>query len=247
MYIIKLPVPFALLLASGEMPVVSIKWQHDAPPCRVLIYAEPSKKPLSSYPVEWQMIAHNAELFGNIPHYVDQVTNAIVGWVDVAFNGVIPKVWNYGENLFYAFNAHTLDEPIFCKIKQEGINLRFSPDDFVSHRKKLYHIYGMGSLLYVPVNARIWEQSARHTILTIDLIGEAAKCLITEADTLREYDSVVICYNGMFREFEFSSRNFISPSLDERGKLKLYPSVLRDGKKTAKTSVVLYLDDELNT
>ena len=193
------------------------------------------------------MIARNAELFGNIPHYVDQVTNAIIGWVDVAVNGVIPKVWNYGENLFYAFNAHTLDEPIFCKVKQEGIDLRFSPDDFVAHRKKLNHIYGMGSMLYVPVNARIWEQSARHTILTIDLIGEAAKCLITEANTLREYDSVVICYNGMFREFEFSSRNFISPSLDERGKLKLYPSVLRDGKKTAKTSVVLYLDDELNT
>ena len=82
---------------------------------------------------------------------------------------------------------------------------------------------------------------------TEDLIGEAAKCLITEADTLREYDSVVICYNGMFREFEFSSRNFISPSLDERGKIKLYPSVLRNGQKTARTSVVLYLDNELNT
>ena len=160
MFIIKLPVPFALLLASGEMPVVSIKWQHDVPPCRVLIYAENSKKPLTSYPVEWQMIARNAELFGNIPHYVDQVTNAIVGWVDIAVNGVIPKVWNYGENLFYAFNAHTLDEPIFWKVKQEGIELRFSPDDFVSHRKKLNHIYGMGSMLYVPVNARIWEQSA---------------------------------------------------------------------------------------
>ena len=247
MFVIKLPVPLALLLASGEMPVVSIKWQHKAPPCRVLIYAEEMKEPISSYPVEWQMIAHNAQVFGNIPHYVDQPVNAIVGWVDIAQNGVIPKVWNYGEKLYRAFNAHTLDKPVFCKVKQDGIDLRFSPDDFIAHRKKLFHIFNLGTTLFVPVNARIWEQSAHRSLIVIDLIGEAAKCLITEADTVREYDSVIISYNGMFREFEFSSRNSISPSFDEKGKLKMYHSVLRGGKKTAKTSVVLYLDEELNT
>ena len=192
------------------------------------------------------MIAHNAQVFGNIPHYVDQAVNAIVGWADIASNGIIPKVWDYGEQLFQTFNAHTLDKPVFCNIKQEGIDLRFSPDDFIAHRKKLFHIFNLGTTLFVPVNARIWEQSAHGTSFTIDLIGEAAKCLITEADTLREYDSVVICYNGMYREFEFSSRNCITPSLDEKGKLKMYHSVLR-GEKTAKTSVVLFLEDELDT
>ena len=238
--------PFALLVAAGIMPVASIKWQFLAPPCRVLIYAIQSKKPLSSYPVEWQMIAHNAELFGNIPHYVDQTIGAIVGWVDISTNGEIPKIWSYGENLFRTFNAHTLDKPYFCNLKREGIDLRFAAEDFVSYQKKLAHPYGIGSTLLVPVNSRIWEQSAHGTIISIDLIGEASKWLITEDNALREYDSVVLYHNNMYREFAFSSRNCIMPHLDERGKVILYPSILRDGKKTARTSVVLYLEEELN-
>lgn len=247
MYIVQVPVPFALLMAAGIMPVVSIKWQLKAPPCRVLIYAVKSKKLLSSYPVEWQMIANNAEVFGNIPHFVDQVTNAIVGWVDIASNVKIPKVWNYGEKLFYTFNAHTLDEPFFCNIKHEGIDLRFSPDDFVAHRKKINHIYGIGDTLFLPGNSRNFAQSAHRTVISIDLIGEATKWLITKDDALREYKSVVFYHNNMYREFEFSSRNYITPSLDERGKPKMYHSVLRDGEKVAKTSVVLFLEDELDT
>lgn len=247
MYTIKLPVPFALMVVAGIMPVIRVKWKLKVPPCRVLIYADSAKKPLSSYPVELQMIAHNAEVFGNIPHFVDQVTKAIVGWADIAPGAEIPRVWNNGEDLCRVFNAHTLDVPYFCDIKQDGINFNLSPDLFTAHRKKINHIYGMGKTLYVPVNARIWEQSAHGTSIVIDLIGEAAKCLITEADTLREYDSIVIHHNGMYREFEFSSRNSITPYLDERGKLKLFPSALRGGKKAARTGVTLFLDHELDT
>ena len=109
-----------------------------------------------------------------------------------------------------------------------------------------YTPYGIGSTLLVPVNSRIWEQSAHGTIISIDLIGEASKWLITEDNALREYDSVVLYHNNMYREFEFSSRNCIMPHLEEHGKVILYPSILRDGKKTARTSVVLYLEEELN-
>lgn len=251
MYIVQVPVPFALLLAAGKMPVVSIKWRLKVKvlPRRVLIYAKGLKKPLSSYPVEWQMIANNAEVFGNIPHYVDQAINAIVGWVDISQHGVIPKVWNYGEDLYHAFNAHTLDKPFYCNIKHEGFDLRFSLDDYalVAHRKKTNHIYAIGNTLYVPVNARIFAQSAYGTIITIDLIGEATKWLITEDNDLREYDSVVIYHNDMYREFEFSSRNYIMPRVDADGKLLMYHSVLRGGENVGRTGVVLFLKDELDS
>lgn len=249
MFIIKLPVHLALLLASGEMPAASIKWwlKVKVQKHRVLIYAEDLKKPLSSYPVEWQMIILNAELFGNIPHFVDQVENAIVGWADIAPHAEVPKVWNYGENVVRFINAHTLDDPFVCNIKDEGFDTRFSYDDFAAHRKMRLHIYAVGNSLFVPVNARIWEQSANGTILAIYLIGEATKWLITEDDALREYDSVVIYHNNMYREFKFSSRNCITTSLDGKGNLLTYHSVLRDGKKVAKTSVLLYLEDELDT
>ena len=100
------------------------------PPCRVFIYAVEPSKPLSSYPVEWQMMAHNAQVLGYIPHSVDMPTGCIVGWVDVSIHGDIPKLWNFGENLFPAFNAHVLDEPFHCNIEHEVINFNlelFSP------------------------------------------------------------------------------------------------------------------------
>lgn len=246
MYTIIIEQPFAALIAAGLMPVVSIKWPHHAPPCRVLIYAVEAKKPLSSYPVEWQMIAHNAQVLGNVPHFVDLPTNCIVGWVDVATHGSIPKVWNFGENLFSVFNAHTLDKPLRCNIKHEGININLKPD-FEVHKVKQVHIFAILNSLFVPCNQRVWEQSAHGTSLVIDLFGDEAKYLITEENELKEYNSVVLYHNNMYREFEFSSDNCFVPYLDERGKLKMFHSVLRDGALVGRTGVRLNLVHELNT
>ena len=246
MYNIILEQPFASMLGAGLMPVVSINWPHHAPPCRVFIYAVEPKKPISSYPVEWQMMAHNAQVLGRIPHFVDLPTGCIIGWVDVSTNGDIPKLWNFGENLFPVFNAHTLDEPFRCNIKHEGINFNLKPD-FVAHRVKHSHMLRMTDTLFVPTNARIFEQSARGTSIVIDLIGEDAKYLVNEAAELQEYSSVVLFHNNKFREFEFSSDNGFAPYLDERGKLKMFRSILRDGAQVGRTGVRLNLVHELNT
>ena len=246
MYIILSKQPFASMQVAGLMPVVSIKWPHHAPPCRVLIYAVEAKTPLSSYPVEWQMMAHNAQVMGNIPHFVDLPTGCIVGWVDVATHGDIPIVWNFGENLFHVFNAHRLDEPFRCNIKHEGINFNMK-SDFISHRVKRNHLFAIGDTLFVPTNARTFEQSAHGTSIVIDLFGEEASHLVTETDTMKEYNTVVLFHNGKYREFEFSQDNRFVPYLDERGKLKMYRSILRDGGQVGRTGVQLNLVHELNT
>ena len=246
MHVLLTEQPFASMQVAGLMPVVSIKRPQHAPPCRVFIYAVEAKKPLSSYPVEWQMLVHNAQMLGNIPNFVDLPTGCIIGWVDVALHGVIPKVWNFGENLFSAFNAHTLDEPFRCSIKHEGIyfNIR---SDLSAHRVKRSHIFAVGDSLFVPTNARIFEQSAHGTSIVIDLIGEEASHLVTESDTMKEYNSIVLFHNSKYREFEFSQDNNFVPYLDEKGKLKMYRSVLRDGAQVGRTGVRLNLIHELNT
>lgn len=245
MYIIILDAPLALAMAAGVMPVASIKWLHHAPPCRVLIYAAEAKQPISGYPVEWQMILHNAQVLGNIPHFVDLPTGCIVGWVDVYPHAEIPKLWNFGDNLVRVGNAHRFDEPFRCNIKHEGISFNLT-QEFAAHKVKLAHLFSALDTLFVPTNARVWEQSAHGTSLVIDLFGDDASCLITEAATLREYNSVVLHHNGMYREFEFSSDNGFVPYLDERGKLKMYRSILRDGAKVGRTGVRLNLTNELN-
>ena len=246
MFIIFLDGPFAFLMTAGLMPVASIKWLHHAPPCRVYIYSVDGKKPLSCYPVEWQMLLHNAEVLGNIPHFVDLPTGCIIGWVDVNPNGEIPKLWDFGENLFHVFNAHRLDEPFRCNIKHEGVNINLTPD-FVAHKVKQAHIFAMLNSLFVPCNRRVWEQSAHGTSIVIDLFGDEAKHLITEDNELKEYDSVVLYHNNMYREFEFSPDNRFVPYLDERGKLKMYRSILRDGAQVGRTGVRLNLVHERNT
>lgn len=246
MYIVILEMPFAAMVVAGLMPVVSIKWPHHAPPCRVFIYAVEPTKPLSSYPVEWQMMAHNAQVLGNIPHNVDLPTGCIIGWVDVATHGDIPQVWNFGESLFHVFNAHVLDEPFRCNIRREGVNINLSPD-FPAHKVKRSHIFAMGDTLFVPTNERDFDRSAHGTSLVIDLFGDDAKYLINEAGTLQEYSNVVLFHGGKYREFEFSSDNGFVPYLDERGKLKMYRSILRDGAKVGRTGVRLNLTHELNT
>ena len=133
MHIIILDAPLALAMVAGVMPVASIKWLHQAPPCRVLIYAAEAKQPISAYPVEWQMILHNAQVLGNIPHFVDMPTGSIVGWVDVYPQAEIPKLWDFGKNLVCVGNAHRLDEPFRCNIKHEGINIHLKPE-FAAHK-----------------------------------------------------------------------------------------------------------------
>lgn len=234
------------MMVAGLMPVVSIKWPQHAPPCRVFIYAVEAQTPLSSYPVEWQMMAHNAQVLGNIPNFVDLPTGCIIGWVDVMKHGEIPKVWNYGENLFLAFNAHTLDDPLRCTIKHEGINFNIR-SDFSAHRVKRSHVFAVGDTLFVPTNARLFEQSANGTSIIIDLIGEEASHLVTESDTMKEYDNIVLFHNSKYREFEFSQDNSFVPYLDEKGKLKKYRSILRDGAQVGRTGVRLNFVHELNT
>ena len=51
----------------------------------------------------------------------------------------------------------------------------------------------------------------------------------------------------MYREFEFSPDNCLVPYLDERGKLKMYRSILRNGSQVGRTGVRLNLTNELNT
>ncbi len=247
MYILFIPNPFAAMVAAGIMPVASIKWQHDMPPCRVLIYTVQDKNPLSSYPVEWQMIAHNAETMGNILHFVDQPVDAIIGWVNISAKGEITKLWNFGEKLLPTFNAHVLDEPFRCNIKHEGINFNFSPDDFVAHRTFLRGINSFRETLMLPVNDRIFKQSANDTTITLDLIGEVAQTFVTGDNSLREFERIIVVNNGMYRMFEFSPRNTFMPRVDERGNLKMYRSILRGGQQTARTSVVLHLEHELDT
>lgn len=246
MFILFLDAPLALAMAAGVMPVASIKWLHHAPPCRVFIYSTEAKRPISNYPVEWQMILHNAQVLGNIPHFVDMPTDCIVGWVDVYPHAEIPKLWNFGENLVCVGNAHSLDEPFRCNIKHEGINIHLKPE-FAAHKVKQAHLFSALGTLFVPTNARIWEQSVHGTSLVIDLFGDEAKHLITPDGEMVEYESVVLFHNNMYREFEFSTDNCLVPYLDERGKLKMFSSILRDGAQVGRTGVRLKLVHELNT
>jgi hypothetical protein len=112
---------------------------------------------------------------------------------------------------------------------------------------KQAHLFSALGTLFVSTNARIWEQSVHGTSLVIDLFGDEAKHLITPDGEMVEYESVVLFHNNMCRESEFSTDNCLVPYLDERGKLKMFSSILRDGAQVGRTGVRLKLVHELNT
>jgi len=238
--------PFALLTCAGVKRAVCTKLELKSHVERVLIYAVGASKPLESYPVEWQMLAHNEELYGNIPHFLQRVTCAIVGWVDVIkYPTVDDTLWNTGGYCYTAINAHFLEEPYSCILKAEGYydNL---PELFPHYCCKHVQICDIMDSIYIPTNPFVFKQSARGTMISIDLIGQASKCLLNKDYTLREYKSVVIFCDRMYRKFEFSNENYIQPHLDIDGNLKLYPSAYRGGEMVARTSVIIYIFDQLD-
>lgn len=237
--------PFALLTCAGVKRAVSTKLELRAYVERVLIYAVDAPKSLETYPVEWQMLAHNEQLFGNIPHFVEQVSNAIIGWVDLIKDPTgIPPLWDTGENCYTAINAHFLEEPYSCILKVEGYydNL---PNVFPAFRCKPELICDVMDSLYIPVNPFVFKESARGTMINIDLFGEASKCLLNKNYTLKRYKSVLIYNDTKSRQFEFSNENYLQPSVDRQGDLKLYPSILRRGEKVSRVCAVIYLYDQL--
>ena len=238
--------PFAMLTCAGVKRAVSTKLELKSYYERVLIYAVEASKRLDSYPVEWQMIAHNEELFGNIPHYVHQVSCAIVGWVDLIKDPTgIPPLWNTGEHCYTAINAHFLEEPYSCIIKAEGYYENL-PDLFPAYCCKPKCIFDALDTLLIPANPFVFKQSARGTMISVALFGDASKYLLDKNYALIKYKSVILYNDAKKREFEFSNDNYIQHAVDINGDLKLYPSILRNGEMVARTSVIIYLYDQLD-
>ena len=246
MYVIILEKALAYLVCAGVMRAINIKWPFETYKKRVFIYAVETGKTLASFPLEWQMLFNNQQLFGNIPHFVDQVSSAIIGFADAyKTESDIPPLWNVGEDLCKVYDAHFLDQPIYCNVKENGF-YRDIPNNFTFHRCMTNHLNDVLGTLYCPLGARFFEQSSKGSIINIDLFGDAAKCLLTKDLALKEFSSIVVYNGGKCREFEFSKENRLQPSLDVKGNLKLFPSILKGGKKVARTSAIIYLENQLD-
>ena len=245
MYVIILEKALAYLVCAGVMRAISVKWHFESHKKRVFIYAVETDKTLASFPLEWQMLVHNQQVFGNIPHFVDQVSSAIIGYVDVyRSESQIPPLWNVGEDLCMVYNSHFLDDPIYCDVKEEGF-IQDMPCDFTAYEIMEQRLSDVVGTLFLPLGVRFFEQSSRRTIIDIDLFGEAANCLLTKDHKLKEFNSITVHYGNKCREFEFSKENRLQPSLDLKGNLKLFPSILKGGEKVARTSAIIYLENEL--
>ena len=246
MYIIILDKTLAYLVCAGIMRAISIKWQFGYSKHRVYVYAVETEKTLDSFPLEWQMLVNNEQLFGSIPHFVDQASSAIIGWFDsFGIESDIPQLWNVGENLCGVYNARLLEKPFYCNVKKDGFYENF-PNEFSSYVCMEQLPVDAISSLYIPLGNRYFEQTNHETILTIDLLGEAAKSLLTKDQDLKEYREVTVFNGSKCRRFEFSNKNCLQPSLDENGNLKLYSSILKGGEQIARTKAVIYLENELN-
>lgn len=233
------------MVCAGIMPAISIKWQFNSFKKRVFIYAVETGKTLASFPVEWQMLAHNQQVLGNIPHFVDQASSAIIGYADVyRSESQIPTMWNVGNDLCKVYNPRFLDEPFYCDVKEDGF-FQGMPGDFTSHECMRQHPGGVLDTLYLPLGYRYFEQSSHATIINLDLFGDVANCLLNRDLSLKAYNSIVVYNGNRCRAFEFSNENRLQPSLDAKGNLKLFPSILKGGKKVARTKALLYLENEL--
>ncbi len=247
MYVIILEKILAYLLCAGVMRAISIKWPFEFSKHRVYVYSVDTNKTLDSFPLEWQMFANNGQLFGSIPHFVDMVSSAIIGWFDsFGIESEIPQLWNVGENLCGVYNARLLEKPFYCNVKKEGFH-EYLPDDLVSYACLEQFPVDAISSLYIPLGKRFFDQTSRGTILSIDLLGEAAKTLLTKDHELKEYSNITVFNGSKCRRFEFSKENHLQPSLDGTGKLKLFPSILKGGEMVARTKAIIYLENELNT
>ena len=245
MYVIILEKALAYLVCAGVMRAISVKWRFTSHKQRVFIYAVETDKILESFPLEWQMLVHNQQIFGNIPHFVDQVSSAIIGYVDVyRSESQIPPLWDVGEDLCMVYHPHFLDEPIYCDVKEEGF-FQDIPCNFTAHECMEQHLTDVVGTLFLPLGDRFFEQSSRGTIIEIDLFGEAANCLLTKEHSLKQFNSIVVHIGSKYRTFEYSKENRLQPSLDLKGNLKLFPSILKGGEKVARTSAVIYLENEL--
>ena len=83
-------------------------------------------------------------------------------------------------------------------------------------------------------------------MISIALFGDASKYLLDKNYALIKYKSVILYNDTKKREFEFSNDNYIQHAVDVNGDLKLYPSILRNGEMVARTSVIIYLYDQLD-
>ena len=135
---------------------------------------------------------------------------------------------------------------MYCNVKKEGFH-EYLPDDLVSYACLEQFPVDAISSLYIPLGKRFFDQTSRGTILSIDLLGEAAKTLLTKDHELKEYSNITVFNGSKCRRFEFSKENHLQPSLDGTGKLKLFPSILKGGEMVARTKAIIYLENELNT
>lgn len=246
MYIVILEKILAYMVCAGIMPAISIKWQFNCFKKRVFIYAVETGKTLASFPVEWQMLAHNQQVLGNIPHFVDQASSAIIGYADVyRSDSQVPTLWNVGDDLCTVGNSYFLDNPFYCDVKEEGF-YQGMPDSFTSHECMQQHPGGVLDTLYLPLGYRYFERSSQGTIINLDLFGEVADCLLNKDLSLKAYNSIVVYNGNRCREFEFSHENRLQPSLDVNGNLKLFTSILKGGKMVARTTAMIYLENRLD-
>lgn len=225
--ILKFPSPIAACVVNGLMSGLPL----DEIPTETkycLVYAT---KPVINQqtPIEWWTIASNYVLFGAIPNGIDQIENAVVGYVEVS-----PSTANShsfvcceGEPICRFSKCHAFDTPIKASLESltnEMVDLLIDTEPSHSYQGHFMPIV-IGGSFHMPLNEKAFYSLDTLLEVDVELTKPVALAVLDENDELQPFELLFATCAGMIKYF--TVKGTIITEINDKNELVLYPSTLQ--------------------
>lgn len=177
------------------------------------------------FPIEWTVSIHHHEYVGNICHWTDMPSNAIIGYVEIAdIAEATDSLWDGGPDQlkWILKNAYLFDEPIL-NVKGKLHLFDFDLDENnlpPAHKAELKSIRGEGDELVVPTTRKNFEHLqtlGEDNVLPLFLSEETEPILLTEEGKPINFNTVRFECEGNVLRFKLKPETELVYYLDDDG------------------------------